>query len=170
MLNKIEEYNRLKEEFESDVVSGLYEIFSKIIPNADISVTLDPTGQTVTIDVIMSHTINTTTLSVTENIFVYSFDDPDNLVFHGSTRISIYKKSNLTTGLVDKDITDLSFHKNKLYSVAVSNAEIDLRTLSGLRNRIKDYFIDKNLVANPITIEDDTANQADTEVIIKELK
>lgn len=162
MLNKIEEYNRLKEEFESDVVSGLYEIFDKIIPNADISVTLDPTGQTVTIDVIMSHTINTTTLSVTENIFVYSFDDPDNLVFHGSTRISIYKKSNLTT--------DLSFHKNKLYSVAVSNAEIDLRTLSGLRNRIKDYFIDKNLVANPITIEDDTANQADTEVIIKELK
>jgi hypothetical protein len=146
MFNKIEAYNKLRKELEEEIRTGIQTIFFDVIPTAEIHTVFDTLEKKIMVEVMMLHEINRTTISVTENLFTYHLDDPDNLTFQGSTRISVYKQG-LTKGAGGYD-------KHNLYSIATTNSEIDLRTLVSLKQKIKDYCITKNIVENPVSVED----------------
>ena len=136
----------MQEALKNDIHAKLQSIMAKLIPNSIINVTVSDDIEVFTFEILMENKISKTTVTVTENILTYDIKDPDNLVFQGSGKVIIYK---------NKQTGNEVFSSSTLYSLASTNAEIDLRTLFSLRNRLKD-FADKEGLLSDVIITKET--------------
>lgn len=158
-MGKVENFKKLKAELQNEIKTKLQTLIAQIIPGGTILVDVSEDIDIFTFDILMEKQISKTTLGVTENVLIYDTKDPDNIVFKGSTRISVYKARE-----------DGHYGRENLYSIAATNAEIDLRTLYSLRNRLKNFAQENELLDAPsITVEDDLTVDNDN-VIIKDIK
>jgi len=155
-MSKVESFKKLKAELQQDIHAKLETLIAQVIPNSTILVTVSEDIDQFSFDIVMEKQISKTTLSVTENVIQYDLNDPDNIVFKGSTRISVYKPRE-----------DGHYGRSNLYSIASTNAEIDLRTLFSLRNRLKAFAVENDLLETLVTVETDPTT--DSNSAIKEI-
>lgn len=144
-MNRVETYKILKQELGTEIHAKLQSIMSKMIPGSDVTVLVSEDLEVFTFTVLLENQISQTTVSITENVFVYNLNDPDNIVFKGATKVGVYKPRE-----------DYSYPRTDLYSLSVTNAEIDLRTLFSIRNRLHKFVEEEGLLNTPIiTSEED---------------
>lgn len=157
-MGKVESFKKLKAELQEDIKAKLQTLIAQIIPGGTILVNVSEDIDVFTFDILMEKQISKTTLGVTENILIYDTKDPDNIVFKGSTRISVYKARE-----------DGHYGRENLYSIASTNAEIDLRTLFSLRNRLKAFAQDNDLLEAP-TVTTEVDITVDSETVFKDIE
>lgn len=163
MNNKVQAYKTLKQELGTEIHAKLQSIMSKMIPGSVVHVLVSEDIDVFTFTVVLENQISQTTVSITENVFVYDINDPDNIVFKGSTKVGVYKPRE-----------DHTYERTNLYSLSVTNAEIDLRTLFSIRNRLHQFVEKEGLLSTPIiTSEEDPfvhlENNEIKEIIDKEV-
>jgi hypothetical protein len=135
-MSRLDNFKKMQQELKTDIHAKLLSIIHQLIPNSVIYVNVSDDIEVFTFEILMENKISKTTVTITENILVYDINDPENLVFKGSGKIAIYKP---------KDNSE-AFNSVNLYSLASTNAEIDLRTLFSLKNRLKDFAEKENLL------------------------
>ena len=158
-MSRLTNFKQLQKELKNDIHAKLQSIMSQLIPGSLITVAVSDDIEEFIFTIVMENKISKTTVTITENILTYNINDPDNLIFKGSGKILIYKA---------KENKDEAFNSATLYSLASTNAEIDLRTLYSLRNRLKDFANKEGLLPEE-TITRETVDDT-TVPDIKEIK
>lgn len=158
-MSRLENFKQLQKELQNDIHAKLQSIMAQLIPGSLITVTVADDIEEFVFNIIMENKISKTTMTVTENVLIYNINDPDNLIFKGSGKVVIYKA---------KENNNEAFNTANLYSLASTHAEIDLRTLYSLRNRLKEFVTKEGLISGETITREEVVDMSFSD--IKEIK